>query len=181
MDYEKRNQVLTNIYLEHASAVYHLSKFFTKNPETAKDLMHKAFMQYLLHMNEENIRCPRAYLFRTVRNLAYNLTRDTKYEAQEEELEVLDDMGRATMGMDYMYIEKEESIEKKLFCDSIMDHVRQHNEEWYDVLNKVYCLDIPQEEVAEELGISRDALYSKLRRARDWVRKHYEKEYDDII
>lgn len=181
MEYEQRNQLLDDIYLEHAEAVYRLSKFFTKNPETAKDIMQKAFMQYLLHMSEENIRSPRGYLFRTVRNLAYNLTRDTKYEAQEEELEVLDDMGRATMGIDYAYIRKEERMERKIFCDSIMEHVRQHNEEWYDVLNKVYCLDIPQEEVAEELGISRDALYSKLRRARDWVRKNYEKEYDDIM
>lgn len=180
MDYRERNDVLTNIYLEYANEVYHFARSLTKNSETAKDLMHKAFMQYLLHMTDGNIEYPKAYLFRTVRNLAYNLTRDTKYEAQEEELDVLDDMGRVALGIDYEYVEKEETMERKLFCNSIMDHVREHNEEWYDVLNKVYCLDIPQEEVAEELGISRDALYSKLRRARDWVRKNYEKEYNDI-
>ena len=41
----------------------------------------------------------------------------------------------------------------------------------------IYIMGKSHDEVARELGISRDVLYSKLYRAKKWIQRHFEDEY----
>ena len=58
--------------------------------------------------------------------------------------------------------------------------LKAENEDWYTAINLLYCLGKPHEVVADEMGISRDALYSLVYRAKKWRHKKYEQEIKDL-
>jgi len=58
--------------------------------------------------------------------------------------------------------------------------LRKENESWYQIVNLIFCLEKPHDVVAKELGISKDVLYSKLYRAKKWIRKNFEDEYKNL-
>ena len=60
----------------------------------------------------------------------------------------------------------------------ILDDLYETNERWYDAVTKSYCLNMPQKEVAEEMGVSIEVLHSVLYRAREWVKKRYKSDED---
>ena len=60
----------------------------------------------------------------------------------------------------------------------ILDDLYEINERWYDAVTKSYCLNMPQKEVAEEMGVSIEVLHSVLYRAREWVKKRYKSDED---
>lgn len=181
MGYEtSREEKFDSIYRAYETDVYKLSLYYTKDEHAAKDIMQKVFFEFYLRMDSINLERARGYLFRSVRNTAYNLTRDNKYRAQDKELEVLDEIKRTSISVEDAYVRHESKQREKEFYRSIMEHVRKKNESWYEALQLVYCLEMPQEEVAEELGISKDVLYSRLHRARNWIRKNYEEEYEKV-
>ena len=78
------------------------------------------------------------------------------------------------------YIREEKEQERKQFASEILHKVWEENESWYDILNLIYCLEKSHDEAARELGMSRDVLYNKLYRAKRWLRKHYEQEYNKL-
>lgn len=176
----RKEEKFDSIYRAYKNDVYKLSLYYTRDEHAAKDISQKAFIEFYLHMDSVNIECSRGYLFRAVRNLATNLARDNKYRSQEEELEILDEIQRASASVEDAYVKRECEKQKKEFYNSLMEHVRHKNESWYEALHLAYCMEMPQDEVAEELGISKEVLYSRLHRARDWIRKNYEEEYEEV-
>lgn len=46
---------------------------------------------------------------------------------------------------------------------------------------QLYCFGKSQQEAADQLGIAVEVLNSRLYRARQWIRKNYEKEYEEVV
>lgn len=55
---------------------------------------------------------------------------------------------------------------------TILDALYEENENWYEAITMVYCLE-KTKDVAESMGISIQALTGVLYRARKWVKIHY--------
>lgn len=175
-----KEEKFESIYRTYETDVYKLSLYFTKDEQAAKDIMQRAFFEFYLRMDNINLESARGYLFRSVRNMAYNLTRDNKHRAQDEELEILDEVKRTSISVEDAYVLRESKRQKKEFFESIMEHLRKKNPSWYEALHLVYCMEMPQDEVAEELGISKEVLYSRLHRAKKWILKNYKEEYEKV-
>ncbi|WP_420341682.1 sigma factor-like helix-turn-helix DNA-binding protein [[Clostridium] scindens] len=43
-----------------------------------------------------------------------------------------------------------------------------------------YVLEKPQKEVAEIMGVKLETLHSMLYRAKKWIRKHFEEQFDHL-
>ena len=56
---------------------------------------------------------------------------------------------------------------------TILDALYEENENWYEAITMVYCLERKQKDVAESMRISIQALTGVLYRARKWVKIHY--------
>ena len=52
------------------------------------------------------------------------------------------------------------------------------NERWYEAVTLTYCLEKSQREVAEIMGVSVEVLHSMLYRAKKWIRKNYEDQFE---
>ncbi|MBQ8804123.1 MAG: sigma-70 family RNA polymerase sigma factor [Tyzzerella sp.] len=170
-----------SIYLAYKDDVYRISYKYTKNEDLAHEITQKAFFQFYTHMDKANIKSARGYLMRTARNLAFNLTRDTKYEQIEAEMCALEEDSASTISVEDAYIMDEQRKRQDELKKSILERLREENELWYEAINLVCCLEKPQELVAEELGVSKDVLYSRLYRARKWIHKNFGEEFDELV
>lgn len=164
------------IYRIYQHDVYKISLYYTKDEYIAQDIAQKAFYKLYLHFDNVNLDSVRSYLLRTARNLSYNWLRDMKHERGDYVENIPEDSAILHSAEDE-YIRDERQREREKFASELLHKVWEENESWYDILNLIYCLDKSHDEVARELGISRDVLYSKLYRAKRWLRKHYEEEY----
>ena len=174
-----KEETFESIYRTYETCIYRLCLSLTRNEEDAKELSQRTFFEFYLRMDNINLELAGAYLSRTAKNLAYNMTRDNRRRAYEE-LEELDESTYATMSVEDAYIEKEEKAEKNGFGDSILDHVQKKNPSWHQVLFMAYCLNMSQIEIAHELGISKEVVYSRIHRAKEWLLKNYKEEYDKL-
>lgn len=175
-----KEEQFEEIYQTYSHDVYKVSLYFTKDEYIAQDIAQKVFYKLYLHFDNVNLDSVRSYLLRTARNMSYNWLRDMKREYQGEYIDNIPEESAILHSAEDEYIIDEKQREREQFVAKMMQQLWEENESWYDILNLIYCLEKSHEEVAEELGISRDVLYSKLYRAKRWVRKNFEKEYGEL-
>lgn len=178
MEYkESKEEKFEEIYRTFQNDVYKISLYYTKDVHTAQDISQKVFYQFYLHFEDVNPERVQAYLIRAARNLSYNWLRDTKREVNGEHLDVVADEEALRQSVEDDYVKVETKQEAKVLIGNIMEGLRQENESWYEIVNLIFCMEKPHDEVAKELGITRDVLYSKLYRAKKWIQKNFKEEY----
>lgn len=168
------------IYRTYHNDVYKVSLYYTKDTHTAQDITQKVFYQFYLHADHVKEECIRAYLINSAKNLSYNWFRDRKREVNGEYLDVLAEEDVPHYSAEDEFIREERNQETKDFVGKILEHLQQENESWYQIVNLIYCLEKSHDEVAEELGMTREVLYSKLYRAKKWIRKKFEDDYKKL-
>lgn len=172
-----KEEKFEKFYRTYQNDVYKISLYYTKDEHIAQDIAQKVFYQFYVHFDNVNMEKVRPFLIRCARNLSYNWLRDTKREVGGEYLEVLPEENVPHYSTEDEYIRDEHARETKEFVGALMERLREENESWYNIVNLIYCLEKPHDEVAKELGMSREVLYNKLYRAKKWLRKKFEDEY----
>lgn len=175
-----KEEKFEQIYRTFQNDVYKISLYYTKDEHTAQDISQKVFYQFYLHIDNVNLDSARTYLLRSARNLSYNWLRDTKRETHGEYLDVIPEEDVPHYSTEDEYIRDEQAQERKEFVAMLLERLREENESWYHIVNLIYCLEKPHDEVAKELGMSREVLYNKLYRAKKWLRKKFEDEYKNL-
>ena len=74
-----------------------------------------------------------------------------------------------------LYEEECRELTENIFAD--LYHM---NPRWYDALTITYYLGKPQKEVAEIMGMKIGTLHSVLHRAKKWIRKNYEEQFNHL-
>ena len=64
--------------------------------------------------------------------------------------------------------------------ERIFEALMMRNRRWYEAITLSYYLEIPQTKVAEQMGVSVEVLHSLLHRAKDWIKKTFGVEYDEL-
>lgn len=175
MGYIERNrEKFETIYRECKDDIYRVCLFYTKDVNVAQEMAQQTFFNFYKHIDQVDVKRVRGYLIRTARNLCFNYARDKKYEELHE--------GSASIvSVEEIFFRNEQKKQKELLSKSILERLKAENEDWYIAVNLLYCLGKPHDVVADEMGISKDALYSLVYRAKKWIRKTYEEKYDEIM
>lgn len=171
------------VYCKYRNLIFQTVLMYTHNPEDAEDIVQEAFMRYYIYKSHSTVDNPKNWILVTAKNLANNHVRRLHYERELIEKEgtaktheVKTEADVADVFFENMW--KREILE---YTDKILGAVRARNKKWYDALIYAYCMEMPRQEIADCMGISVDALTGILRRAKKWIRKNYEDEYDHII
>ena len=116
----------------------------------------------------------------TARNLAINYLKHTKHEMYLSDLNGYET--EVLLGSDVQdaFFEGLWRYEVFGYAGTVLEAVHARNKNWYNALILAYAMKKPQYQVAEEMGITLDALTSMLQRAKKWIRKHYKEEFDHI-
>ena len=176
----EKEQSFEDLYETYRNDVYRVSLYYTKDEYISQDIAQKVFFELYLHYDNIDMNKVRAYLMRATRNTCLNWIRDTNREVKQEGFNALPDDSLLTRSLEDIYIHSECERHEKEFFTHIMQSLREENESWYDILNLVYCMGKSREEVAEELGMTVQVLYSKLYRAKQWIKRHFEEEYKKL-
>ncbi len=181
MEYKMiKDEKFNRVYRTYQNDVFKISLYYTKDEYISQDITQKVFYQFFLHLDNVKKDSIRAYLIRSARNLSYNWLRDTKREVNGDLLDIIPEENVPQYSTEDEYIRDEEERERKEFVAMLMERLREENESWYDVVNLVFCMEKPHDLAAKELGITREVLYNRLYRAKKWLRKKFEDEYNKL-
>ncbi len=176
-----KEENLERIYRAYAKDVYHACLYLAKDKDLAEEMTQQAFLNFYEKAADVKPECERAYLIQAAKNLTLNYFRHKKFEVynkEEDDAGILHNI--PTPSLEDKYLEKEIKEAKKMFSKEILAAVKAHNEEWYHILYSMFCLEKDHDDIADELGITKDVLYSRLYRAKHWIRKKYEKQFSEV-
>ena len=175
MNQEQKNALFEQVYRQNEHDMYKIALYYVKIEEVAIEITQKAFYHLYLHIERVDIKLVRAYLGRTIRNLAYNWVRDNKIAKMGNIEDYYEDV--IVESLEVIIVRNEEKqIARKLATD-ILSALYDKNKRWYDDIVNVYYLDIPQDQVAKEQGVEKDVISSRLYRAKQWIRQNYKEQY----
>lgn len=148
----KTPSTLVEVYLGCETSLKRFLQNFSRKPEDIDELAQEAFLRTFDIERTQNIKSPRAYLFRVARNIALReLTKKTRqltdYLEEAVDEGVLDRSGS---------LEEELIAQQKLqlYCDAIADLPEQCRRVF--LLRKVHALS--HKEIAAQLGISQSTV-----------------------
>lgn len=170
------------VYSKYRDLIFQTAVMYIHNPEDAEDIAQEAFVRYYIFSAHDKVDNPKNWLMVISKNLARNYIRRAAYERGLVEKEGVEKMLEMESGPDVEDIFFENMWKREImdYTDRILEAVRARNRKWYDALIYAYCMEMPRKTIADCMGISPDALTSMLRRAKQWIRKNYEDEYDHI-
>ncbi len=89
-------------------------------------------------------------------------------------------MGEEVPGPDELIFMRERRRKETELTSTMLEELYQHNPRWYDAVVRAFVLEIPQKEIAEEMGIRLEAFQSMLFRAKKWMKTKYEADYREM-
>lgn len=177
----KENGGFDCIYEAYKDLVFRKAMSYTRNYYTAEEISQTVFMKLFLELQKRELDNPRAWLLEVTKNLALNDNKKSSREIASEDLELLSAIYEWEEDPEGILLsgERDELIIK--LHDEIMASLLKKNKRWYDAINLAYSYKMPQEEVAETLGMKLDVIHSVLFRARKWIQKNYKKQYEELV
>ena len=177
---ERKHNKIESIYEKYKDDVYKVCLYFTKDSDIAQEIGQQVFFNFYQHIDEVEEKGVRGYLLRSARNTCFNYLRDKKRECLRGSWDLLEEETDTVISVEEVYLKKEEKQQREMLSQTILECLQKENEDWYTAINLVYCLGKPHEVVADEMGLSKDALYSLIYRAKKWIRKRYEEQYEEV-
>lgn len=178
MEYRSRKEErFKSIYEAYSDDVFKISMYYTKDYEVSQEIAQNVFFKLYQHMDHVELDRIQPWLVRTTRNMVYNHSRDSRYEMLGEVIEVVMEKEGTEISLEEKYIRNERRKEVCALGKSILGRLYVEHRGWYEALTLVYCLEKSQSDAADELGITLEVLHSRLYRAKQWIRKNYEKKY----
>lgn len=168
------------IYEKYKNLVMKAAYKYLGNYTIAEDITQSTFLQLYMYIDKlEDINIE-AWLYTTAKHLALNYNKKAEKEVLSETGEdpVIPDLEDSA---EDTYIEFLQKADRKKLHEEIFVALYRYNPRWYYAIRYVYYLEIPQSDVAEKMGMSLEVLHSLLYRARKWIRKKYDVEYEEFL
>lgn len=154
---------------QHKDSVYRQMLRVCGNREDAEDVLVEALLKAYRHLNQlRDSAVFRAWLAQIGRRVCWQL-KEREALLPLIQLSTLDDEGRELPGTDPT---PEANLARRQMKQLLDDAIATLPELYRAVYELRDIEDRPGDEVAQQLGISRAAMKSRLHRARDLVRKH---------
>lgn len=181
-----KNEEFDKIYEQYKEMVLKAAYLYSGDLELAQDVMQDTFLILYKEMDKEDdpekFTNLKAWLYTTAKHQALNHTKKHSRElytglGHGGEMEQSDSV-RGSTEEEYFDIRKKE--EESELHERIFSDLAQKNPRWYEAVMLTCYREIPQVKAAKMMGISEDAFYILLHRARNWIRKTYGAEYEEL-
>lgn len=168
------------VYEENAQIVYKTALYYSGNCDTAEEITQAVFMKPYVSMENINMEAVDNWLIITAKHMAINIGRKGRREVLRENVTETGETDPASVSPEEEFISRLRKREYRELAETIFTELFRVNERWYDAILLTYFLEKPQKEVADVMGISLENLHSTLYRARQWIRKHYEEQFQHL-
>lgn len=177
------HQSYHEIYNLYKKLVYTVAYKVCQDAATAESVTQDVFSALYIHYDKVNKEKVRAWLIVTARNHALNYKKK-----QDRELLLIDDEKHESKefhATSFLSAEEEamrREREKQVhdLHEKICMDLLEKNPRWYQAIDLVYHLEMPQAEVAAEMNMNLQSLHSMLHRVKEWLQKEYGVEYHEM-
>ena len=171
---------LENLYRLYEDDVYKTCLYLSKDEHIARDMTQKTFFSIYEHYDNLRPGRMKPYLIRTAKNTTMNFLRDFK-RLREGQIEDLNEEDIKVLSVEEAYIREESAALARELSNSILTRLYHKNKRWYEVIVWAYYFEIPHEEIAKQLDVNVEVIYSRLYRAKQWIRQTYKEEYENYV
>lgn len=181
------NQAFDAIYNNYKKLVMQAAYLIVNDLQLAEDIMQETFMALHNDMKEkgyereEDYSNIKAWLFTTAKHKALNYCKkEGRIIAADmvEGSDVIDEP--ASESLEAEYFDKIEEESRAKFHERIFAALMKKNPRWHDAIVQVCYMEVPVEEAARSLGMSENAFYVMMHRARKWLHKKFDVEYEEL-
>jgi len=183
------NMDFDTLYDTYSEQVYQTALYYSGNHHIAEEITQAIFTEILDYEEDINLENVNTWFYTLAKNKAQNYVRDHKKELlvasvfEEADnivhIDGFDNIHEENSVDDY-FMEKFSKEKRLLFLEKIYDDLYNKNELWYIAIMGAYILEVPQKIVAKKLGISEGSLKMILKRAKKWIQKRYQEEFDRL-
>ncbi len=168
------------LYEFYENEVYKTCLHYAKDEEVAKDLTQKIF--FTIYEQYETLKPGRMkpYLLNLAKEITVNYLKESK-RIQAGYIEDLFGEDLEVPSVEDAYIREEGVTLAQKLGNDILKKLLKKNQQWYKLIVLAYYLDVPQQKIAKQMGVSIESVHGKLYRAKQWIRESYQKEYDKYI
>lgn len=180
------NHEFEKIYEKYKNLVLKTAYLYTENRELARDIMQDTFLALYKDMEKKkdlaaytNIQ---SWLITTAKHTAQNYDRKLVRETFSDESEETHTERESLIceSTEEEYLDSKRNEKRGEFVGKIMSALMKKNKRWYKAVMLTCFMEIPQTEAAKMMDMSDDAFYVMLHRARNWIKKEYGVEYDEL-
>ncbi len=174
------NREFDEIYGKYKNLVLKAAYTYSGNYDVAEDITQSTFLQLYIYYHDMNHSNIKSWLYTTAKNSALNYRKRARREILEEmtaEESVIQDTVESA---EDEFLQEIRDIDRSDLHERIFEALMNKNRRWYDAITLAYYMEIPQAKVAEEMGIRIEVLHSLLHRAKDWIKKEFGVEYDEL-
>lgn len=173
------------IYTENVKQIYQIAYHYTENHHTAQDITQQVFMKLYINADNINMNHVQAWLRTTAKHMAINERKYFSRKIRKREILVADIASEVDKivyleSLEDDFINKLDIKARAELAEKLYEDLYHKNERWYEAITITYILQKPQKEVAETMGISLNSLQVMLYRAKNWIRKRYQKQYEHL-
>lgn len=174
------NREFDEIYGKYKNLVLKVAYNYSGNRDVAEDITQSTFLQLYIFYDDMNHSNIKSWLFTTAKNYALNYKKKMKHEVLENG--IMDDsvIQESSESAEDQVMEELLDLDRAELHERIFEAMMMKNRRWYDAITLSYYLEIPQPKVAEQMGIRLEVLHSLLHRAKDWIKKTFGVEYDEL-
>lgn len=179
------NHEFDKIYNKYKNLVLKVARMYSGNSAAAEDIMQDTFMTLYRDMDKKEYSNIESWLFTTAKHSALNYRKKAMREVSyivvdsetEEESFVIEPTREST---EEEYIEELSEKERAELHERVFTGLMKKSPRWHEAILLVCHLKVPQVEAAEKMNMSENAFYVMFHRARNWIKKVYGVEYDEL-
>lgn len=177
---------INEIYHKYYRLVMKVANDILDDFEYARDISQEVFIAFLRKANDLDENRYREWFAVCAKRKAIDFKRKAyqkhemavKENVEDEETE---DSGRSVRRKAGFHRDRMFSkFIMREFTGKLLREVEKHNKDWYEILIRSLILEESDEEIARALGITVNNVRAKKHRLREWLKKNYYTEYEDL-
>ncbi len=146
----------------------------TNNRELAEDICQQTFLKYLEYREVVRTGAERGWLLAVAKNLLID-------DFRKKKPRLIDHTQMEENEIKYCYeVDMAKEVSRKDFLRQILMELEEKNKDWYDAVYEVCMLNLPEADVAAKKNISIDLLRARLCRGRQFLKKRFGEEYEEL-
>ena len=176
---EKQRRFIES-YHKYSALVMKVAFDMTSDFDLSEEICQNVFLSYFVNMSKILPKCDKTWLVLTTKNLTIDYFRkaSTKYEALHED--PLQEKYSVNDAYDTVR-EMMKQVAQKELSGEILRDLKRRNRSWYRIMYGVYIEGHSVEDVAKSMGISTSRLYSKIYRAKNYIKDRYGDQYTEYF
>lgn len=181
------NAAFNEIYSKFKNLVLKAAHIYVDDLDAAEDIMQETFLALCKDMREkgfdrvEEYTNIKSWLYTTAKHFALNYRRKMSRVVSMDEMKdagVWEDP--STESLETMYFSTEADRMKAELHERVFTALMKKNPRWREAIMMVVILEMSEAEAAESLGITANAFYVMMHRARNWIRKNFNVDYEEL-